>query len=116
MSLVAETGVQKKSVSTRKLKLRELNAENCVNFGKIRAPIKIKSALPPPKKPKIPPPPANEEFYGHRFSCRKERIFPGVHKIDAPISGPRIADKKFTDTRIFLITSVYAATPTQGTI
>ena len=29
--------------------------------------------------------------------------FPGVHKIDAPISGPRIADKNFTDTRIFLI-------------
>ena len=26
----------------------------------------------------------------------------GVHKIDAPISGPRIADKNFTDTRIFL--------------
>ena len=33
---------------------------------------------------------------------KKERIFPGVHKIDAPISGPRIADKYFTDTRIFL--------------
>ena len=31
VSLVAETGVQKKSVSMRKLKLRELNAENCVN-------------------------------------------------------------------------------------
>ena len=28
--------------------------------------------------------------------------FPGVHKIDAPISGLRIADKNFTDTRIFL--------------
>ena len=32
----------------------------------------------------------------------KERIFPGVHKIGAPISGPRIADTNFTDTRIFL--------------
>ena len=27
----------------------------------------------------------------------------GVHKIGAAISGPRIADKNFTDTRIFLI-------------
>ena len=33
---------------------------------------------------------------------QKERIFPGVHKIDASISGPRIADKNYTDTRIFL--------------
>ena len=34
VSLVAETGVQKKtlSVSMRKLKLQELSAENCVNF------------------------------------------------------------------------------------
>ena len=37
------------------------------------------------------------------FSCRKNAFFPGVHKIDAPISGPRIADNNFTDTRIFLI-------------
>ena len=36
------------------------------------------------------------------FSCRENAFFPGVHKIDAPISGPRIADKNFTDTRIFL--------------
>ena len=36
------------------------------------------------------------------FFLQKERIFPGVHKIDAPISGPRIEDKNFTDTRIFL--------------
>ena len=39
------------------------------------------------------------------FSCRKNAFFAGVHKIDAPISGPRIADKNFTDTkRIFLKT------------
>ena len=37
------------------------------------------------------------------FFLQKERIFPGVHEIDAPISSPRIADKHFTDTRIFLI-------------
>ena len=34
---------------------------------------------------------------------QKGRIFRGVHKIDALISGPRIADKNFTDPRIFLI-------------
>ena len=32
VSLVAETGVRKKSVCMRKLKLRELNAENCVSL------------------------------------------------------------------------------------
>ena len=36
------------------------------------------------------------------FFLQKERIFPGVHKIGAPISGPRIADTNFTDTGIFL--------------
>ena len=36
------------------------------------------------------------------FSCRKNAFFPGVHKIGAAISGPRIADTNFTDTRIFL--------------
>ena len=36
------------------------------------------------------------------FSCRKSASFTGVHKIDAAISGPRIADTNFTDTRIFL--------------
>ena len=33
---------------------------------------------------------------------QKEGIFPGVHKIGVAISGPRIADKNLTDTRIFL--------------
>ena len=35
------------------------------------------------------------------LSCRKKVFFPGVHTIGAPISGPRNADKNFTDTRIF---------------
>ena len=43
------------------------------------------------------------------FFLQEERIFPGVHKIDAPISGPRIADTNFTDTRIFLIMSLFMA-------
>ena len=74
-----------------------------MKFRKIRAPIKIKSALPPPPKTQnTPPPPKTRNFMDMGFSCRKNAFFPGVHKIDAPISGPRIADKNFTDTRIFL--------------
>ena len=76
----------------------------CFCLRKIPAPIKMGSlaALPPPPcKPKCPPP--NEEFCRKwRFSCRKKAFFPGVHKIGAAISGPRIADTNFTDTRIFL--------------
>ena len=34
---------------------------------------------------------------------RDTEFFPGVHKIGAAISGPRIADTNFMDTRIFLI-------------
>ena len=66
------------------------------SIRKIRAPIKIKSALPPPLKRGI--------LWTQVF-LQKEGIFPGVHKIGAAISGPRIADKNFTDTRIFLILS-----------
>ena len=36
-------------------------------------------------------------------SCIKNAIFPGVHKIGATVSGPRIADKNYMDARIFLI-------------
>ena len=54
---------------------------------KIRAPIKIKSALPPPP-PKTPP--KKGEFYGHGFSCRKNAFFPGVHKIGASIPAPEL--------------------------
>ena len=62
---------------------------------------KIGTPPPPPQNPKYPPP-QNEEFYGYRFSCRKNAFFPGVHKIGAAICGARIADTNFTDTRIFL--------------
>ena len=62
----------------------------------------IGTSPPPPSNPKSPPP-QNEEFYGHGgFSCRKKAFLPGVHKIGAAISGPRIADTNFMDTRIFL--------------
>ena len=41
------------------------------------------------------------------FPCRKNAIFPRAHKIGAAISGPRIADKNFMDTRIFLKKSMW---------
>ena len=64
---------------------------------------KNKIGTPPPKKKnQNTPPPKTRSFMDMGFFLQKERIFPGVHKIDAPISGPRIADKNFTDTRIFL--------------
>ena len=85
-----------------------------VNLRKILAPIKIKSALPPPPKTQNTPP-LNEEFYGHGFFLPKERIFPGAHKIGTAISGPRIADKNSTDTRLFLkITNAVLLLAQQG--
>ena len=57
--------------------------------------------LPPPN-PKPPPPPKTRNFMDMGFFLQRERIFPGIHKIGAAISGPRIADKRFTDTRAFL--------------
>ena len=50
-----------------------------------------------------PPPPKKGNFTDRVFPAERTRFFPGVHKIGAPISGPRIADTNFTDTkRIFL--------------
>ena len=56
---------------------------------------------PPPPNPNYPPP-WNAVFLWTQVFLQKERIFPGVHKIGAAISGPRIADTNFMDTRIFL--------------
>ena len=63
---------------------------------------KNKIGTPPP--PQTPPPPNCGILWKWVF-LQKERIFPGVHKIGAAISGPRIADTNFTDTRIFLTES-----------
>ena len=69
---------------------------------KIPATIKIQSALPPPpQNPKYPPPFSKEEFLDMEDFLQKERRILGAHKIGAAISGPRIADKNCTDTRIF---------------
>ena len=63
---------------------------------KILAPIKIKSALPPPPpQTQNTPSPKTRNFMDMAFFLQKERIFPGVHKIGAAISGPRITDKHF---------------------
>ena len=53
---------------------------------------KNKIGTPTPPKPKIPPPPKTRNFMDMGFSCGKNAFFQGVHKIDAAISGPRIAD------------------------
>ena len=73
--------------------------ESCLR--KIPAPIEIKSALPPQKTQNTPPPKGGI-LWTWRFSCRKSTEILGVQKIGAAISGPRIADKNFADTRIFL--------------
>ena len=52
---------------------------------KILAPIKMESALPPPKT----------QIVWAGFFLQREHIFPGVHKIGAAISVPRIAGRKF---------------------
>ena len=75
-----------------------------IQLRKIPAPIKVKSALPPPEKNQnTPPAPKRGISWTWRFSCRKNTEILGTHKIGAAISGPRIADKNLTDTRIFLI-------------
>ena len=62
---------------------------------------KNKIGTPPPKNPKYPPPLKRGILWTWLF-LQNGRIFPGVQKIGAAISGPRIADKNFMDTRIFL--------------
>ena len=54
---------------------------------------KIGISPPPPQNPKYPPP-KTRNFMDMGFFRQKERIFPGVHKIGAAISGPRITDRK----------------------
>ena len=88
-------GLQVQGLCTSELRHVEEHFPNnaLLLIRKIRAPIKIKFGTPPPQKRGI---------LRTWFFLQKERIFPGVHKIGAPISGPRIADTNFTDTRIFL--------------
>ena len=57
---------------------------------------KNKIGTPPPQTQN--PPLKQGILWTWRFSCRKKMEILGVHKIGAAISGPRIADKNFTDT------------------
>ena len=54
---------------------------------------------PPPQTQNTPP--LKRGILWKWVFLHQERIFPGVHKIRGAISGPRIADTNFTDTRIF---------------
>ena len=64
---------------------------------------KIGTSPPPPPNLKYPPPPhKTRNFMDMGFPAERTHFFPGVHKIGAAISVPRIADTNFTDTRIFL--------------
>ena len=68
------------------------------------SPIKIKSALPPPKKkPKYPPSPKRRNFVDMGFSCRKNAFFQASIKLAQPFPAPELRTENFTDTRIFLI-------------
>ena len=85
------------------LALRELESACTVCFSGVVGGTHLGSAVgtPPPPKPKIHPP-LKRGILWTWFFLQSGRIFPGVHKIGAAISSPRIADKNFTDTkRIF---------------
>ena len=88
---------------------RKCEGHRPLNVRKIPAPIKLKAALPPPKPQKTtpPPPPLKRGILWTLVFLQKERIFPSAQKIGAAISGPRIADTNFTDTRIFLIMGLF---------
>ena len=52
---------------------------------------KNKIGTSPPPKPKIPPPPKNEEFYGHGFSCRTDVFFfQASIKLAQPFPAPEL--------------------------
>ena len=77
----------------------------CSPIRKILAPIKIKSALtpPPPKTQNYSNiPPKTRNFMDLVFSCRTDAFFQAFVKLAQPFPAPEIADKNFTDTRIFL--------------
>ena len=48
-------------------------------------------------KQKTRPPPKTRNFMGMGVFQQKNQKMPGAHKIDAAVSGPRIAGRNFTD-------------------
>ena len=73
------------------------------------------SPPPPPANPKYPPK-KRGILWKWRFSCRKNAEIEGAHKIGAAISGPRIAEKNFTDTRLFFSSDFWIFKLTFGAI
>ena len=69
----------------------------------ILAPIKIKSALPPPPQKKNQNTPLeNEDFYGHGgFPAERTQFFQASIKFAHPFPAPELRAIHFTDTRIF---------------
>ena len=83
--------------------LLQLQLHDLIVFQKNPRAHKNKIGTPPPPPPN--PRPKKGNFTDMVFPCRKNAFFPGVHKIGAAISGPRIADTNFTDTGIFRLFS-----------
>ena len=78
---------------------------------KIRAPIKIKSALPPPP-PKTTPKKGN--FTDMVFPAERTHFFQVSIKLAHPFPAPELRTENFTDTRIFLIYQIVQTSLTGG--
>ena len=76
-------------MATLREELHDTVATNIMRYvRKILAPIKIKSALPPPKK-KV------RNFAGIVFPAERPHFFQAPIKLAQPFQGPRIADRNF---------------------
>ena len=72
-----------------------------LSLRKIRAPIKIKSALPPPPpQTRNTPPPKTRNFVDMTFSCRTDAFFQASIKLTHPFPAPELRTK-FLQTRGF---------------
>ena len=75
-----------------------LRPQDALFLRKIRAPIKIKSALPPT-------PPKKGEFYGHGFYCRKNAFFQVSIKLAHPLPAPELRTRILRTRGFFWISS-----------
>ena len=121
-SEVDKRGRSKRSRTQKSAKRAQMSANERKPQVRQRAPKGANEQCLHQKNPRAHPPPQTQNnpskkrgIYGHGgFSCRKNTEILGAHKIGAAISGPRIADKNFTDTRIFLITRKHCQEPGSG--
>ena len=70
--------------------VKTLRRSNSLFFRKIRAPIKIKSALPPPPKPKIPPPPKRGILWTWVSPAERTQFFQASIKLAHPFPAPEL--------------------------